>query len=316
VKKSVPVQVEKHQCLAFPGPAQDVPLIDPAACGGGGGGYGGGGGGGGGSHHGGGGDHHGAGFSTGGGGDVGGYAAPNPGYTGAGSSQAYIVQDVGQGYSLPQQQHQPSGHSAAPASGNYDGGSSSGGHVAFSGGYVAPTGGGQGSPTSGGYLGPTGGFSSPSSGLGQSGGGGYSGGNGGLVDTYGYDAYDDVGRLVTRDTQVSSSENLQTIESVPGSLLEGAGKMVGTLHEAGASLFNRAMSFLPSTRIRRRLTALAEQQSRAKKKKSTVGVRRHEQEWGVGVQQKEEREEEEGLRSRRVNWEARQDWLPVARPQN
>ena len=180
--------MEKHQCLAFDGPARDVPLVDPAACGGGGygaaagGGYGGGGGG---SHHGGGGDHHGAGFSVGGGGDVGGYAAPNPGYASAGSSQAYIVQDVGQGYSLPQQQ-QPSGHSSSPASGNYDGGSSSG-QVAFSGGYVAPTGG----------------FSSPSSGLGQSGGGGYTGGNGGLVDTYGYDAYDDVGRLVTRDTQVS-----------------------------------------------------------------------------------------------------------------
>ena len=79
-------------------------------------------------------------------------------------------------------------------------GDSSGGHIAFSGSYVAPTGGGQGAPT-GGYLGPTGGFSSPSSGLGQS-GGGYTGGNGGLVDTYGYDAYDDVGRLVTRDTQV------------------------------------------------------------------------------------------------------------------
>ena len=190
--------MEKHQCLAFPGPAQDVPLIDPAACGGGGG-YGapaGGGYGGGGGQHGGGGDHHGAGFSIGGGGDVGGYAAPNPGYASAGSSQAYIVHDVGQGYSLPQQQ-QPFGHSAVPASGNYDVGSS-GGHVAFSGGYVAPTG---GAPT-GGYLGPTGDYSSPSSGLGQS-GGGYSGGNGGLVDTYGYDIdYDDVGRLVTRDTQV------------------------------------------------------------------------------------------------------------------
>ena len=184
--------MEKHQCLAFPGPAQDVPLIDPGACGGGGvgGGYGAAAGG----QHGGG----GAGFSIGGGGDVGGYAAPNPGYASAGSSQAYIVQDVGQGYSLPQQQ-QPSGHSAAPASGNYDGGSS-GGHIAFSGGYVAPTGGGQGAAT-GGYLGPTGGFSSSSSELGQS-GGGYTGGNGGLVDTYGYDAYDDVGRLVTRDTQV------------------------------------------------------------------------------------------------------------------
>ena len=31
--------------------------------------------------------------------------------------------------------------------------------------------------------------------------------------------------------QVSSSQNLQTIESVPGSLLAGAGKMVGTLHQ-------------------------------------------------------------------------------------
>ena len=181
-------KVEKHQCLAFPGPARDVPLIDPAACGGGGG-YGAAAGGGGG-HHGGG----GAGFSTGGGGDVGGYAVPNPGYASAGSSQAYIVQDVGQGYSLPQQQQ-----SATQVSSNYDGGPS-GGHVAFSGGYVAPTGGGQGAAT-GGYSGPTGGFSSPSSGLGQS-GGGYAGGNGGLVDTYGYDAYDDVGRLVTRDTQV------------------------------------------------------------------------------------------------------------------
>ena len=187
-----PSKVEKHQCLAFPGPARDVPLIDPAACGGGGG-YGAAAGGGGG-HHGGG----GAGFSTGGGGDVGGYAVPNPGYASAGSSQAYIVQDVGQGFSLPQQQ-QPSGHSGVPVSGNYDGGPS-GGHIGFSGGYVAPTGGGQGAAT-GGYSGPTGGFSSPSSGLGQS-GGGYTGGNGGLVDTYGYDAYDDVGRLVTRDTQV------------------------------------------------------------------------------------------------------------------
>ena len=134
-------KVEKHQCLAFDGPARDVPLVDPAACGGGGygaaagGGYGGGGGG---SHHGGGGDHHGAGFSVGGGGDVGGYAAPNPGYASAGSSQAYIVQDVGQGYSLPQQQ-QPSGHSSSPASGNYDGGSSSG-QVAFSGAMWRPLG--------------------------------------------------------------------------------------------------------------------------------------------------------------------------------
>ena len=42
------------------------------------------------------------------------------------------------------------------------------------------------------------------------------------------------------------------------------------------------------------------------------------QEWGIGEKQGEgkERAEEEGLRSRRVNWEARQDWMPVARPQN
>ena len=179
-------KVEKHQCIAFSGPARDVPLIDPAACGGGGGGYGAPSG----HQHGGGGSHHGAGFSVGGGGDVGGYAAPSSVYTSAGSSQAYIVQDIGQGYSLPQQQ--PSGHSAFPVSENYDGGSSGAQAVAFSGGYVAPT---------GGYVGPTGGFSSPASGLGHS-GVGYTGGNGGLVDDYGYDAYDDVSRLVTRDAQV------------------------------------------------------------------------------------------------------------------
>ena len=178
--------MEKHQCIAFSGPARDVPLIDPAACGGGGGGYGAPSG----HQHGGGGGHHGAGFSVGGGGDVGGYAAPSSGYTSAGSSQAYIVQDIGQGYSLPQQQ--PSGHSALPVSENYDGGSSGAQAVAFSGGYVAPT---------GGYVGSTGGFSSPASGLGHS-GVGYTGGNGGLVDDYGYDAYDDVSRLVARDAQV------------------------------------------------------------------------------------------------------------------
>ena len=167
-------KVEKHECLAFPGPAQDVPLLDPAACGGGGGFAGGGyGGDTGGHHHGGGGDQHGAGFSVGGGGDVGGYSAPNSGYASSGSSQAYIVQDIGQGYSLPQQQ-QPSGHSAVPfSSENYEP-ASSGAQVGFSSGYVAPT------------------------------GGGYTGGNGGLVDTFGYDAYDDVGRLVARDTQVSN----------------------------------------------------------------------------------------------------------------
>ena len=32
-------------------------------------------------------------------------------------------------------------------------------------------------------------------------------------------------------TQVSSSQNLQTIDSVPGSLFAGAGRMVGTLHQ-------------------------------------------------------------------------------------
>ena len=146
----------------------------------------------------------GAGFSIGGGGDIGGYAAPNPGYASAGSSQAYIVQDIGQGYSLPQQQQ-----SAAQVSSNYDGGSS-GGDIAFSGGYVAPTGGGQVAGTDG-YFGPTAGFSSPSSGLGQT-GGRYAGGNGGLVDTFGYDAYDDVGRLVTRDTQVGD-QTLTTASS-------------------------------------------------------------------------------------------------------
>ena len=36
---------------------------------------------------------------------------------------------------------------------------------------------------------------------------------------------------ISCEMQVSSSENLQTIESVPGSLLAGAGKMVGTIHE-------------------------------------------------------------------------------------
>ena len=90
--------------------------------------------------------------------------------------------------------------------------------------------------------------------------------------------------------QASSSQNLQTIESVPGSLLAGAGKMVGTLHQvktekqvktsvllqAGASLFNRAMSFLPSTRIRRRL-ALATQQSKARKRNSSVGARKRDE---------------------------------------
>ena len=89
--------------------------------------------------------------------------------------------------------------------------------------------------------------------------------------------------------QASSSQNLQTIESVPGSILAGAGKMVGTLHQvltkktshsvvlqAGASLFNRAMSFLPSTRIRRRL-ALATQQSKARKRNSSVGTRKRDE---------------------------------------
>ena len=91
--------------------------------------------------------------------------------------------------------------------------------------------------------------------------------------------------------QASSSQNLQTIESVPGSILAGAGKMVGTLHQvkteekqiktsvvpqAGASLFNRAMSFLPSTRIRRRL-ALATQESKARKRDSSVGTRKRDE---------------------------------------
>ena len=54
------------------------------------------------------------------------------------------------------------------------------------------------------------------------------------------------------------------------------------------------------------------------------------QEWGIGVRRKNEgqvrnKEEEEGLRSRgevdwegnseQDDWEGRQDWLPVARPQ-
>ena len=44
------------------------------------------------------------------------------------------------------------------------------------------------------------------------------------------------------------------------------------------------------------------------------------QEWGVGVKENGGKvvrsKEEEGSRSHEVDWEGRQDWLPVARPQN